>query len=175
MLKPSDELVEISSKLSFIPDILLHKQPVQNTEVTEKDQDETRQISDETPEATVPVNGVLSEEAEAEPEEEDEEFEDIDTEESEPEDEKAHKKPVTSHSRHKGRKGHKFGAGARRGGKRPKQTVKFEPEYPVCVVGERVPVGVCYTFSLATVMWQVLVEESHRIVKIPGHVASYVN
>lgn len=159
IIKPSDELVEVPSKFSFIPDVLLSELADHDT-VTEHKPEESTQSEDpksvDTEEATAVVNGDVGNEAEAGADE-DEEYEDIDTSENESEEEKCSKKMV---SRHKGKKGLKFGTGGKKGGKRPKQSVKFEPEYPQCVVGEKVPVGICYTFSTATVMWQVSIDFS---------------
>lgn len=166
VIKPSDELSEIPPKLSFIPDIMLnpHRDPeklVENDEVKKTG----GQKNSEEEEPAALVNGDIAGEVQAKVDENDE-YEDVDTSESEPEEEKTHKKHSSSHSRHKGRKGHKSGSGGKKGGKRAKQTVKFEPEFPKCLPGEKVAVGVCYTFSTATVMWQVQYKfhsEYHKI------------
>jgi hypothetical protein len=157
VIKPSDELTEIPPKLSFIPDVMLG-QSTDQASATQSDVSEVIKTEDlkssEADEPAALVNGDIAGEVQAKADENDE-YEDVDSSESEAEEEKTHKKHSSSHGRHKGRKGHKFGSVGKKGGKRSKQVVKFEPEFPRCVAGEKVAVGVCYTYSTATVMWQV--------------------
>ncbi|XP_062582849.1 (E3-independent) E2 ubiquitin-conjugating enzyme UBE2O-like isoform X2 [Saccostrea cucullata] len=149
VIKPSDDLSDIPPKLSFIPDILLNN-PVAQNELAESQVHGTKDYTpDVKTEAKALVNGEVPNEAAGA---EDDEYEDVETTESETEEEQVQKKHSSTRNRHKGRKGRK--SGGKKGAKRAKQTVKFEPEIPKCLPGEKVAVGVCYTFSLATVMWQ---------------------
>ena len=72
----------------------------------------------------------------------------------EQEDKSAEYEDITEPSKDKRKRAQKRSAKARR---KKKKTMEFQTKFPLCEVGETVPVYVYCTFSKATVMWQVYI------------------